>query len=180
MNPKRFAVKYFVNHPDAVHLPAIVPVFHRWIQNHTVEGLLIDVADYKHVPNGPGILLIGHEGDYALDMGHGRPGLRYDRKHDLRDSLADSLREAFRLAQTACRRLETEPALNLTFNPAEAEIIFLDRLATPNNLDGFETVKESVRAVANELYPGQDVTLQTVAPDPRRPLTIRISAAPAN
>ena len=29
--------------------------------------MLIDVADYRHVPAGPGVLLIGHEANYSLD-----------------------------------------------------------------------------------------------------------------
>ena len=82
MISQRISVKFFVSEPDAVHLPAFIPVFHRWIQDHAVEGLLIDVADYKHVPEGPGILLIGHEGDYSIDMAKGRPGLLYSRKRE--------------------------------------------------------------------------------------------------
>ena len=78
--PQRIKVKYFVQEPAAVDLPAFIPVFHHWIQEHRVEGLLIDVADYKHMQNGPGIVLIGHEADYALDLAGGRPGLIYDRK----------------------------------------------------------------------------------------------------
>ena len=44
---------------------AFVPVFHDWIRRGAVEGLLIDVARYGHVHHGPGIMLVGHEGDYA-------------------------------------------------------------------------------------------------------------------
>jgi len=77
LNLHRISVKYFVTDPTVVNLDEIVPVFHRWIQNQSVEGFLIDVADYKHVCQGPGVVLIGHEADYALDMTGGRPGLLY-------------------------------------------------------------------------------------------------------
>jgi len=75
--PHRIKIKYFVQEPENVDLPAFVPLFHRWIQNQSGDDLLIDVADYKHVPNGPGVLLMGHQADYALDMSQGRPGLIY-------------------------------------------------------------------------------------------------------
>ena len=59
-------------------LPAreLVPVFHRWIQTGAVPGhLLIDVADYDHVPEGPGILLVAHEGNLGMDLIGGTLGL---------------------------------------------------------------------------------------------------------
>ncbi len=55
MLPKRISIKLFARNPQVVKPEAFVPVFQRWIQQHAVEGLLIDVADYKHVPDGPGI-----------------------------------------------------------------------------------------------------------------------------
>ena len=47
----------------------LVPVFHRWIQTGAIPGhLLVDVADYDHVPEGPGILLVAHEGNLGIDL----------------------------------------------------------------------------------------------------------------
>ena len=69
MNPLRIAIKLFVA-PDPtvpVDLEPFTPLFHEFIQKASVPGLLIDVADYAHVPNGPGIILIGNEVDYGID-----------------------------------------------------------------------------------------------------------------
>ena len=44
-------------------------VFHAWIQKGAVEGLLLDVADYQHIQDGPGMILIGDQVDYAFDLG---------------------------------------------------------------------------------------------------------------
>ena len=68
MNPQRIAIKFFVT-PDpteAVDLAPFTPLFHEFIQKASVPGLLIDVADYAHVPNGPGIILIGAGGAIAV------------------------------------------------------------------------------------------------------------------
>ncbi len=73
-------VKLFVRDPEKVDLEAVVPVFHSWIQGQIFDELLLDVADYSHVPDGPGVVLIGHEADYALDNTDGRLGVRYNRK----------------------------------------------------------------------------------------------------
>src|SRR5205807_2486817 len=64
-------------------LDPVIPIFHSWIQNQPFGELLIDVADYRHVHHGPGIVLIGHEADYSLDQTDGRLGLRYNRKAPL-------------------------------------------------------------------------------------------------
>ena len=42
-----------------------VPIFHEWIRDGTPGGLvLLDVADYAHVPESPGIMLISHDSNY--------------------------------------------------------------------------------------------------------------------
>ena len=63
-----------------VDLAAAIPVFHRWIQQQALPGLLLDVADYRHVPEGPGVVLVAHEAIYGLDQGGGRLGLLYNRR----------------------------------------------------------------------------------------------------
>ncbi|GAB4579544.1 MAG: hypothetical protein Fur0022_22820 [Anaerolineales bacterium] len=180
MTPKRYSVKFFIENPAAVHLPAFIPIFHRWIQTRAVEGLLIDVADYKHVHNGPGILLIGYEGDYALDTNGGRPGLRYIRKRETPASLEDGLREAFRLARNACQTLENDLALGgeIHFNPAEIELTFLDRLNTPNTPETFHALQSTISNALSAHFPDGNFTLEPDFSDPRRPLIIRINTIP--
>ncbi|MEM8862021.1 MAG: hypothetical protein AAGD96_27190, partial [Chloroflexota bacterium] len=80
MLPNKIQIKIFTQ--NTVDLKAIIPIFHSWIQDNLLDGLPLDVADYRHVPNGPGILLMGHEGEYALDLAQGRPGITYAHKRD--------------------------------------------------------------------------------------------------
>ena len=68
-----------------------------------LEELLIDVADYLHVHNGPGIMLIGHEADYSLDNRAGRLGLLYNRKEQLDGTTQEKLAQAARAALTAAQ-----------------------------------------------------------------------------
>ena len=74
MTPHRLYAKLFTEAGPPVSLPAFIPVFHRWIERQDVDELLLDVHDYGHVPDGPGILLVAHEADYAFDLSGGRPG----------------------------------------------------------------------------------------------------------
>ena len=41
------------------------------------------MADYRHVPEGPGVMLIGHQANYSVDNTDNRLGVRYNRKEPL-------------------------------------------------------------------------------------------------
>ena len=104
-------VKLLVQNPEEANLEPLIPVFHSWIENQNGDELLIDVADYTHVPAGPGIVLIGHEGNYSVDNSGNRLGVRYNRKAVFDGGNQECLAQAARAALTACQRLEAEPRL---------------------------------------------------------------------
>src|SRR6184192_1892739 len=142
MNPiQHVRVKIFASEA-AVDLGDAIPVFHRWIQDRVCPEMLIDVADYRHVPNGPGVMLIGHEANYSLDNNKGRLGLLYSRKQS-GGTAQENLRQAFDAALAACRRLEQEPpfAGKLNFDDGDCEFSINDRLLAPNAEHTFLTLK---------------------------------------
>ena len=128
-------IKLLLKNSVVVDLEALVPVFHSWIQQQANEELLLDVASYAHVPNGPGVLLIGHEADYSLDMTDGLAGLRYNRKAPLDGTNQERLGQAARAAIKALVRLEQDTRLNnnIQFDDKNVELFLNDRLLTPNN-----------------------------------------------
>src|SRR5262245_66172288 len=80
MEVHKLGVKFFAADPTSVRLDAFIPIFHGWIQRQNLAGhLLIDVHDYSHIHDGPGILLVAHEGNVSIDMSDGRPGRMYYR-----------------------------------------------------------------------------------------------------
>lgn len=94
-------VKLLVNDPGGVDLEPLIPIFHRWIQGRVFEELLLDIADYRHVYAGPGVVLIGHQADYSVDNTDNRLGVRYNRKAPLDGSNQNRLIQAARAALTA-------------------------------------------------------------------------------
>jgi len=93
MDSSKFAFKFFLENPAALKPGEVVPVFHNFIQTHGVpDHLLIDVADYEHVPNGPGTVLVSHEANIHLDLADGRPGLLYVRKQPLKGDMRERIR----------------------------------------------------------------------------------------
>lgn len=174
MNPLRTQVKFFLDSQTPVDLSIFSNVFQRWIQQKALEGQLVDVADYRHVHNGPGILLIGHDSDYTIETRDGRLGLLYTRKRQVDADLASQLRASVRLALTACRLLEAEAAFQprLKFRADEIEFRFADRLQLPNKPESFELVRDDLRAVLEDLYGDDGVIIRPVQHDPRYLLTV--------
>ncbi len=146
-------VKMYVDGDLAIDPAAFIDVFHAWIREHTLDELLVDVADYRHVPAGPGVMLIGHEADYSMDHAGDRWGLRYNRKAAVDGSNDDRLRQALRSAIHACQLLEEHfsgPEL-LRFSRREFEVFINDRalaLNTPETLAACRPTLESFLASA--------------------------------
>jgi hypothetical protein len=128
-------LKVLVEKATAIELADAVVIFHRWIREGVCPEMLIDVADYRHVPAGPGVLLIGHEANYSLDNRENRLGLLYNRKSSLEGNFQSRLEQAHRAALEACDRLESEVLLRgkLRFNRNVLEVSINDRLLAPNN-----------------------------------------------
>ena len=150
-------VKLLVRNPEKIDLQALVPVFHTWIQEQIFDELLLDVADYSHVPDGPGIVLIGHEADYALDNTDGRLGVRYNRKAPLPGSNRERLVQASRAALNAFARLEQD--FKLHFNNREMEIVINDRLLAPNTAETRSAAEPELKGFLGQLLAGAEYSM---------------------
>src|SRR5688572_24423113 len=182
MIPLRTQVKFFLDNPESVDVAASMGVFQRWIQQSALNDMLIDAADYRHVFEGPGMVLIGHYSEYALESRQGRLGLLYTRKRRSDPNLQEQLRTSFRLALAAAALLETETVFDprLKFRTDEVEIRFADRLNLPNKPESFDLVKNDLQTVLAELYGDRSIQLAPVAQDDRYlfMVTARIESAP--
>ena len=140
--------KIFAHEGSTIDWHVLIPIFHRWIQQQALPDLLIDVADYAHVPAGPGVMIIGHDAQYSLDNRQNRLGFVYDRRTACEGSNADRIRLAYESALSAARRLEQEPEINgaLRFDERRVEFWVNDRLLAPNKPEVFEEFESEVSA----------------------------------
>jgi len=171
-------VKLILSRPEQVDLGQLIPVFHAWIQNQSPDELLLDIADYRHVPAGPGVVIIGHMGDYSVDDTDARLGVRYNRKAALAGGNQDRLRQAARAALGACRRLEEEPLFGgkLRFNGQELEIFVNDRLIAPNRDATREALQPEFEIFSRRLFRESQYSL-SYNNDPRRLFTAYLKAS---
>ena len=161
MDAYKLAVKFFVKDSPELPADAFVPVFHSWIQNDLVQGhLLVDVADYQLVHEGPGTVLVAHEGNFSTDRAGGRLGLQYNRKQPLAGTFADKLAAVFVTVLEGCVRLEEDARLaGLRFGGDELILRINDRLAVPNTKATFDSIRGDVESFLTELYAGEAVEL---------------------
>jgi hypothetical protein len=154
-------VKLLVKSPEEVPLEPLIPVFHSWIQGQVLEELLLDVADYRHVPAGPRVVLIGHQANYSVDDTDDRLGVRYNRKAEVDGGNQKALRQAMRAGLIACQRLEAEPSLErkLQFNGQEIEFFINDRLLAPNRESTREVLHSAFETFFKKLFRGGEYTL---------------------
>ena len=171
MNIQHINIKFYLENPEAVNLADYATAFNTWIQNQRLEELLIDVADYLHVHNGPGIMLIGHEADYSLDNRAGRLGLLYNRKAQLAGTTQVKLAQAASAVLTAAEILEKENGLK--FNGQEVQIMINDRLLAPNTTQTFIALETDLKTFFDRLYNGAEYTL-THHTDPRERFTVNV------
>jgi hypothetical protein len=155
-------VKLFVeNSAERLDLEPLIPVFHNWIQDQVFDELLIDVADYRHVPAGPGVMLIGHQANYSVDNTDDRLGVRYNRKAPLDGSNQDRLAQAARSALNACQKLEGDQRLKggLRFNGREIELFINDRALAPNSDATRSGADPEFQAFCKKLFGGAEYSL---------------------
>ncbi|HEX2521410.1 MAG TPA: hypothetical protein VHP35_04730, partial [Terriglobia bacterium] len=155
-------IKLYLGDPQAVKLETLVPVFHGWIQSKACDELLIDVADYRHVHAGPGVVLIGHEADYSVDNTDNRLGIRYNRKAALGGSNRDRFSQALRGALLACQRLEADEKLNgtLRFDRRNMKLFINDRMLAPNAGNVSDAVQAELRDFFTDVCGDPDVEMQ--------------------
>ena len=160
----------------AVDPEALVPVLHRWIKERVLPELVIDVANYRHVPRGPGVVLIGHGSDYFLDEGEGRLGLLHSRKRS-GPPPAERLTDLARRTLSVATLLERDPALSGEVRFATNELLFRinDRLLAPNTDATLAAVNPELEALAKRLF-GGPVELAR-AGGPKELFSVRLTSA---
>ena len=176
---RRVCVKLYAaepNLPDAT----FVPIFHEWIRDRAIDALLLDVADYTHVPDGPGVMLIAHDVSYALDRSDGRFGLLAQRRRPLADDAtdaADAIHATIERALVVAGRLETDARLagHLLFDRTNVRVEANDRLNAPNTDEAFSALKPLVVAAASRAFAGQPVRVDQTTADSRARLAFDVT-----
>jgi|MDTC01.2.fsa_nt_gb hypothetical protein len=178
LNAPQFSVKFPTREGVELTPEGVVPTFHRWIQNSSLDELLIDVTSYAHVQRGPGVLLIGHEAHYSFEETDGEAGLRYVRKRQAASNPRARLRETFRSALKACELLERDTTLSqpIIFDTASFEFAISNRLLAPNADETLDEVRDVLTDFVQWLFDDAEVELVR-DPRPRSMFKVRVKVS---
>ncbi len=178
MNLQKLNLKIFIANPETVQFETFIPIFHRWIQEQNMSDLLLDVADYQHVPSGPGIMLIAQNANYSIDNAQNRLGFLYNQKTVLEGNNPDKLKKLFQTTLLTCQKLEQEETLKgkLKFLTNEMQFILNDRLNAPNTEETFQKVKGEISSFLNSFFGENNYSLHRHS-DPRERFTLEIKTS---
>ena len=170
------SVKLFVEDSSIVRPHELIGVFHRWIKDNALEDeLVIDVANYEHVPKGPGIVLICDKAHYYFDVRDDRWGMRYRGRRVARATGEEAVASAFRSALHAAALLENDPTLEgrYRFRTDEVEFGIYDRLLAPSEQGTLDAIRPALDATVTTLY-GEPATSVELISGPKEPFMVSI------
>jgi rhodanese-related sulfurtransferase len=169
MNPLRLSVRLDAA-SEIRDLEPVIDLFHRFIQQGLVEGLILDVADYRHVRNGPGVMLVGHDIDYGIN----RCGLTVTRKRSSGDDIATQFCDLLRMGLGALDAIAYDGTLKASFTPHCLTVMAFDRRVPRDELA--EGLRAGVAPVVTKLYGSNAVVRIANGADQRRAPSLEVNA----
>ena len=175
---ERYKLTIFSTPGTVVSAKAIIPVFHKWIREQSIDELLIDVADYTHLPSGPNALLVGHEANLAIEASTNCVGLSYIRKRNATGELVERLASGAKTLLQAAKMLESDSDAmgendNFTFQTNKLVFSPNDRLLAPNTPEMVGAVEKVLQEFGEHLHGTKSVKIssQTKGPQPTFSIT---------
>jgi hypothetical protein len=157
----------------------LIAVFGRW--RHDEGEDLIDLQDYAHIPNGPGIVLVSKRWVLSVDWRGGKPGVLLSTRRRLEGTLLERFVQATRLLLDKAARLlgEAEMKDAATADCGELSIAVNDRLLFPETDESDAELRPVVNALAAKLYAGAGCDIERLSSAARLSYRIRARGAGA-
>jgi hypothetical protein len=158
----------------------VLSVFGRWRLEEGEE--ILDLADYSHIPDGPGVVLVGHLWHFGIDWGYGRPGLYYASRRNLTGPLDQRLEQALTGLLEKSIRLLADDDMQPAPLPrcGDLQIQINDRLRHPNNAASEAEFRPAVEALVARIYGGKAEIEPETDPGERLGWRVKATTAPAS
>lgn len=124
--PTSLIVTWRARNPGAASVDRVHEIFHSWVSGRALDDVLVDVADYRHVPSGPGLFVIGHACNYQLRLDADSWEFSCQQKNRA-ITQRDPLRGVFERSVWACRLLQEELKSPALFDATRVRISSYDR-----------------------------------------------------
>ncbi len=163
---QRIQIKIAADSPAGLSLDPFITIFGRW-RNEKHPADWVDLADYAHLPRGPGIVLVGQRCSVAFDLADPGPGILYTARKGLSGSHAERLCSAFEWCLNLSKRLSAEPEFpkDVRLRIGMLELRFNDRLETPDTPETDAELRPAIEQVLNQLFGSGGYDLQCCSDD---------------
>ena len=153
-NLQRIQIKVATDAPPGLKLNPFLEIFGRWRKEKDDPAEWVDVADYAHIPRGPGIVLIGQRCNFSFDLADPGPGILYTAKRGLNGSHQEKILTSFQWCLDLAERLAAEKDFpkDVHLRTDSLEIRFNDRLETPNSPSTDQELQLPLRSVLEILF----------------------------
>ena len=177
MDLQQINVKVFTTEESEINYTNFIKVFNRWMEEADSDDYL-NYADYSHVDAGPGVLLILKQANYSIDSAYHQPGFLYNRKHAVEGDNPEKIRQALAEVLSKCELLEASAELEnaVHFNGADLLFMINSRHVAPNTPEIAASIQAELTPVLEQMYGGDDFTVERASEDPRERFALRISA----
>ncbi len=152
---QRIDVKLLLDAPADLDLDPFLAIFDRWRKQLDHPSDWVDLADYAHMPSGPGILIAGKRDTFSVNLNPPGPGLLTSVRNGLEGNLENRFREALRRARELNSAVLAEPDFPVGFRVIDGawEVFLNDRLRFPNSDESDSIVRRGL-ATALGVSPG--------------------------
>ena len=177
MSIQNICIKFYASEGTTIDQDQLIGVFQRWIREQALEGVLIDIADYRHVPEGPGMMLIAHNLNYAMDEAEGgRLGVLAQRKRPQEGDHKSRILGVVEPTLKFIAALEASPELadSLKIDLTSFEYIANDRLRVANDDAALQSIEADLIAAGEQLY-GNSVSISRRNNHPKARLAVSVS-----
>ena len=99
----RIDLKLFLDDSVEVDWERCVQIFTEWLKADADEEEWLDIADYTHMPQGPGVIVVGPEKHVSIDDRRGELGLLYSRREPFSGTNVERLQQL--VSETARYRM---------------------------------------------------------------------------
>jgi hypothetical protein len=173
---QRIDVKILAEAPANFSLDPFLAIFSRWRKTQD-EFDWIDLADYAHMPAGAGIMLIGKQGSFSLNLDDPGIGLLYSGRKDFSGTFEGRVVEAFRRCLRLAKPLLAEPDYprQLKLLPGSWEIFINDRLHFPNTDETDRILCWPIASALNALFGANNYSMDREK-DPQRRYAFSVRA----
>lgn len=160
--------------PQDLDLGTWIPMLHRIIQQRELDETWIDVVDYRHVGDGPALLLVAHDAYYGVEHNGQRSALLYRRRRPAAGTLGERLSDGARRLSAFAERLAAEPVTDdVSWRTDRWTVTLMDRLLASADEATFDAFVHSLYGMERQLW-GDGVVERRMEAASQGPFTVHL------